>query len=55
MEVTAHRGGARIAPENTISAMEAAVNALADYAEIGRAGDQRRGDRAPFMIRIFPG
>lgn len=34
VEVTAHRGGARIAPENTISAMEAAVNALADYAEI---------------------
>lgn len=34
VEVTAHRGGARIAPENTLSAMEAAVNALADYAEI---------------------
>lgn len=33
-EVTAHRGGARVAPENTISALEAAVDALADYAEI---------------------
>ena len=34
VEVTAHRGGARIAPENTMSAMEAAVESLADYAEI---------------------
>ena len=32
--VTAHRGGARVAPENTLSAMEAAVESLADYAEI---------------------
>ena len=32
--MTAHRGGARVAPENTISALEAAVDALADYAEI---------------------
>ncbi len=32
--VTAHRGGARFAPENTLSAMETAVEALADYAEI---------------------
>ena len=32
--VTAHRGGARMAPENTISALEYAVEAMADYAEI---------------------
>ena len=32
--VTAHRGGARMAPENTISAMEYAIEAMADYAEI---------------------
>ena len=32
--VTAHRGGARVAPENTLSALEAAVDSLADYAEI---------------------
>lgn len=34
MIVTAHRGGARMAPENTMSAMEYAVEALADVAEI---------------------
>lgn len=32
--VTAHRGGAKMAPENTLSAMEYAVKALADFAEI---------------------
>lgn len=32
--VTAHRGGARMAPENTLSAMMYAVDALADVAEI---------------------
>lgn len=34
MAVTAHRGGARMAPENTMSAMKYAVEALADVAEI---------------------
>lgn len=33
-QVTAHRGGAMTAPENTMSALENAVDALADYAEI---------------------
>lgn len=32
--VTAHRGGAKMAPENTMSAMKYAVESLADYAEI---------------------
>ncbi|WP_230397253.1 glycerophosphodiester phosphodiesterase [Novisyntrophococcus fermenticellae] len=32
--VTAHRGGARMAPENTLSAMAYAVEAMADMAEI---------------------
>ena len=32
--VTAHRGGALMAPENTMSAMEYAVESLSDYAEI---------------------
>lgn len=32
--VTAHRGGARMAPENTLSAMDYAVEAMADMAEI---------------------
>lgn len=34
VNVTAHRGGAKMAPENTLSAMEYAVEALADFAEI---------------------
>ncbi|WP_343249468.1 glycerophosphodiester phosphodiesterase [Diplocloster hominis] len=33
-QVTAHRGGARTAPENTMSALMNAVEELADYAEI---------------------
>ncbi len=32
--VTAHRGGALMAPENTMSAMEYAVASMSDYAEI---------------------
>ncbi len=32
--VTAHRGGAKMAPENTLSSMKYAVDALADVAEI---------------------
>lgn len=32
--VSAHRGGAKMAPENTLSAIEYAVDAMADYAEI---------------------
>ncbi len=32
--VTAHRGGARMAPENTLSSMKYAIDALADVAEI---------------------
>ena len=34
MIVTAHRGASSVAPENTISAMAAAVEAGADYAEL---------------------
>ncbi len=32
--ITAHRGGSRIAPENTLAALRAAEEELADYAEI---------------------
>ena len=32
--VTAHRGGAKTAPENTLASLEAAINNLSDYAEI---------------------
>lgn len=32
--VTAHRGGAKMAPENTISALEYSVKSMSDYAEI---------------------
>ncbi len=32
--VTAHRGGAKMAPENTISALEYSVQSMSDYAEI---------------------
>lgn len=32
--ITAHRGGSQSAPENTLEAVEAAVEELADYAEI---------------------
>ena len=34
MQVTAHRGDSRIAPENTLPAIESAVSALVDYTEI---------------------
>ena len=34
VSVTAHRGGPRMAPENTVSAMKYAVSSRADYAEI---------------------
>ena len=34
MEITAHRGGARKAPENTISALEYSIECGADFAEI---------------------
>lgn len=34
VEVTAHRGGAKMAPENTLSSMKYAVKAMADVAEI---------------------
>lgn len=34
MGITAHRGGARMAPENTISALAYAIDAGADWAEI---------------------
>ena len=34
VRVTAHRGGARMAPENTVSAIESAIRSRADYAEI---------------------
>ena len=33
-KVTAHRGGANMAPENTMSAMEYAASTMVDYAEI---------------------
>ena len=32
--MTAHRGGAKTAPENTLASLEAAINNLSDYAEI---------------------
>lgn len=34
VQITAHRGGSRSAPENTIPALQAAIDDLADYAEI---------------------
>jgi len=34
IEVTAHRGASRVAPENTLSAVRAAIDAGADWAEI---------------------
>lgn len=34
VQITAHRGSSRTAPENTIPALQAAVDELADYAEI---------------------
>jgi glycerophosphoryl diester phosphodiesterase len=34
VEVTAHRGHSRAAPENTLSAIQAAIDSQADYAEI---------------------
>lgn len=34
IQITAHRGSSKTAPENTMSALEAAVEELADYAEI---------------------
>lgn len=34
IRVTAHRGGARLAPENTVSAVKSAIRSRADYAEI---------------------
>lgn len=34
VQITAHRGSSREAPENTMSAFEAAVEQLADYAEL---------------------
>ena len=34
MQVTAHRGHARAAPENTLSAMRKAIESGADYAEM---------------------
>ncbi|MFR3751886.1 MAG: glycerophosphodiester phosphodiesterase family protein [Enterocloster sp.] len=33
-EVTAHRGSSRMAPENTMAAIEAAMEEMADYSEI---------------------
>lgn len=33
-KVTAHRGGAAMAPENTVGAIEKAIESMADYAEI---------------------
>lgn len=34
VQITAHRGGARMAPENTLSALEYSIESLSDYAEI---------------------
>lgn len=34
MEITAHRGGARMAPENTVSALKYSIECGADFAEI---------------------
>ncbi|HIT90498.1 MAG TPA: glycerophosphodiester phosphodiesterase, partial [Candidatus Merdenecus merdavium] len=34
VKVTAHRGGAQLAPENTIPALEKSIELLSDYAEI---------------------
>jgi glycerophosphoryl diester phosphodiesterase len=34
MQITAHRGHARVAPENTLSAMRKAIESGADYAEM---------------------
>lgn len=34
VQITAHRGSSRAAPENTIPALQAAIDELADYAEI---------------------
>ena len=34
ISVSAHRGGARKAPENTMSAIKYAVDSMSDYAEI---------------------
>ena len=33
-EITAHRGSSRMAPENTLAALEAAMEEMADFAEI---------------------
>ncbi len=34
LEITAHRGGAKFAPENTLSAIQYSIDTKADYAEI---------------------
>lgn len=34
IKVTAHRGGAAVAPENTVGAIEKAIESMADYVEI---------------------
>ena len=33
-EITAHRGSSKRAPENTLAALETAIDEMADYAEI---------------------
>lgn len=34
VEITAHRGSSRVAPENTMAALQAAMDEIADYSEI---------------------